>query len=85
MSQETASPIDNRYHLTLLRHAESLGNAEGYHQGQAEFPLTDHGISQANFAGPRFRFQNSAFATATYILDQHQWYLEGINERPHVR
>ncbi len=35
------------YHITLLRHGESVGNAEGYHQGQAEFPLTDKGRAQA--------------------------------------
>lgn len=35
------------YQIILLRHGESLGNAEGYHQGQAEFPLTETGISQA--------------------------------------
>ena len=35
------------YHITLLRHGESVGNAEGYHQGQAEFPLTERGKRQA--------------------------------------
>ena len=35
------------YHIALLRHAESVGNAEGYHQGQAEFPLTERGQEQA--------------------------------------
>jgi 2,3-bisphosphoglycerate-dependent phosphoglycerate mutase len=39
------SPI---YDITLLRHGESVGNAEGYHQGQAEFPLTEKGCAQAN-------------------------------------
>ena len=38
---------DNLYQITLLRHAESIGNANGYHQGQAEFPLTDRGRLQA--------------------------------------
>ncbi len=38
------SPI---YEITLLRHGESVGNAEGYHQGQAEFPLTQQGRAQA--------------------------------------
>ncbi len=36
----------NYYMLTLLRHAESVGNAEGYYQGQHDFPLTDRGRSQ---------------------------------------
>lgn len=35
------------FNIVLLRHGESLGNAEGYHQGQAEFPLTEIGFSQA--------------------------------------
>jgi len=38
--QENDSSI---YQLTLLRHGESVGNAEGYHQGQADFPLTEKG------------------------------------------
>jgi 2,3-bisphosphoglycerate-dependent phosphoglycerate mutase len=42
MSEE--NPI---YHITLLRHGESVGNAGGYHQGQAEFPLTERGQAQA--------------------------------------
>jgi 2,3-bisphosphoglycerate-dependent phosphoglycerate mutase len=36
------------YDITLLRHGESVGNAGGYHQGQAEFPLTEKGRAQAN-------------------------------------
>ena len=36
-----------KYEITFLRHGESVGNAEGYHQGQADFPLTDHGRFQA--------------------------------------
>lgn len=31
----------------FLRHGESTGNAENRHQGQADFPLTDSGIKQA--------------------------------------
>lgn len=38
---------DYLYQIILLRHAESVGNANGYHQGQAEFPLTDRGREQA--------------------------------------
>lgn len=34
------------YKIILLRHAESVGNAEGYYQGQEDFPLTKRGISQ---------------------------------------
>lgn len=35
------------YTLTFLRHAESVGNAEGYYQGQKDFPLTPRGVKQA--------------------------------------
>ncbi len=32
--------------FTFLRHGESTGNAENRHQGQADFPLTELGITQ---------------------------------------
>lgn len=32
--------------LTFLRHAESVGNAQGYYQGQKDFSLTERGKSQ---------------------------------------
>jgi len=35
--------IDTFYRKTLLRHGESVGNADGYHQGQSEFDLTIKG------------------------------------------
>lgn len=38
---------------------------------------------QANFQGARFRFQNAAFAQATYDRDNHIWLLERINDRDH--
>ncbi|NMC14750.1 MAG: histidine phosphatase family protein [Chloroflexi bacterium] len=37
----------NMYHITLLRHGESEGNAKGYHQGQTNFPLSPKGREQA--------------------------------------
>ena len=33
--------------FVFLRHGQSTGNAEKRHQGQADFPLTDTGIQQA--------------------------------------
>lgn len=36
----------NHFQITLLRHGESVGNAEGYYQGQYDFPLTDRGRDQ---------------------------------------
>jgi len=32
--------------LTFLRHAESAGNAQGYYQGQKDYPLTARGNNQ---------------------------------------
>jgi 2,3-bisphosphoglycerate-dependent phosphoglycerate mutase len=34
------------FYITLLRHGESFGNANGYHQGQYDFPLTELGRNQ---------------------------------------
>lgn len=36
------------YQIYLLRHGESTGNANGYHQGQYDFPLSEKGIKQAH-------------------------------------
>ena len=49
------------YHITLLRHAESVGNANGYHQGQAEFPLTDRGVQQAQALGDYWQSIHESF------------------------
>ncbi len=35
------------YLVTLVRHGESVGNAENRHQGQSDFPLTERGVRQA--------------------------------------
>jgi 2,3-bisphosphoglycerate-dependent phosphoglycerate mutase len=34
------------YHVTLLRHGESIGNLENRFQGNADFPLTETGRTQ---------------------------------------
>jgi 2,3-bisphosphoglycerate-dependent phosphoglycerate mutase len=49
------------YHITLLRHAESVGNANGYHQGQAEFPLTERGQAQALALAEYWQSQGVSF------------------------
>ncbi|MFN2303273.1 MAG: histidine phosphatase family protein [Anaerolineales bacterium] len=36
----------NNYTLIFLRHAESVGNADGYYQGQKDYALTRHGKNQ---------------------------------------
>jgi 2,3-bisphosphoglycerate-dependent phosphoglycerate mutase len=42
------------------------------------------GISpQPNFHGPRFRFNNSAFATLQYQPSSHRWYILGVNDYLH--
>lgn len=46
-----STSIRTQYQITLLRHGESVGNAEGYHQGQSEFPLTKKGQEQAKALG----------------------------------
>lgn len=35
------------YKFTLLRHGQSVGNAESLHQGQFDFPLTEVGVQQS--------------------------------------
>ena len=37
-----------RYEIILLRHGESVGNAQARWQGQADYPLTDKGRAQAH-------------------------------------
>lgn len=40
---------------------------------------------QPNFHGPRFRFNNAAFATLTYNPASHHWYILGVNDHQHVK
>jgi broad specificity phosphatase PhoE len=39
---------------------------------------------QANFSGPRFTFENSAFAQLSYRPDRHQWRLLALNDHAHL-
>jgi len=43
----------DNYHITLLRHGESVGNSEGRVQGQADYPLTETGRQQAHSLAER--------------------------------
>ena len=52
---------DNRYKIVFLRHAESTGNAEGYFQGQGDFPLTDLGNEQAHALAARWQEEKRKF------------------------
>lgn len=49
------------YELIFLRHAESVGNAEGYYQGQHEFPLTEEGKNQARALAKRWENEGMVF------------------------
>lgn len=52
---------DQVYHIILLRHGESVGNAEGRHQGQSDFPLTDTGRAQAHALARRWQSEGVSF------------------------
>ncbi|MCK6581597.1 MAG: histidine phosphatase family protein [Anaerolineales bacterium] len=49
------------FHITLLRHGESVGNAESRWQGQADFPLTDVGREQAKALAERWKREKVRF------------------------
>jgi 2,3-bisphosphoglycerate-dependent phosphoglycerate mutase len=40
-------------------------------------------VPQPNFHGPRFRFNNTAFATVDYNPSSHRWYILGVNDHLH--
>jgi broad specificity phosphatase PhoE len=47
--------------ITLLRHGESVGNAESRWQGQADFELTDTGRAQARALAQRWKSEDVKF------------------------
>lgn len=49
------------FHITLLRHGESEGNATDLIQGQADFPLTPKGIQQARSLAARWQAVQASF------------------------
>lgn len=49
------------FHITLLRHGESVGNAESRWQGQTDFPLTDRGREQARALAQRWTRERAKF------------------------
>lgn len=49
------------FRITLLRHGESVGNAESRWQGQAEYPLTDKGRAQARALAERWKNEKINF------------------------
>ncbi len=50
-----------RFVFTLLRHGESVGNAESRWQGQSDFPLTDTGCAQARALAERWQAEEVTF------------------------
>ena len=62
MADALLSPA-TRYHLTLLRHGQSTGNAGGIYQGQAEFDLSELGRRQAQALAERWQQENRSFDT----------------------
>lgn len=46
---------NSKFTITLLRHGESVGNANGYYQGQSDFPLTEKGEQQAKALAHRWK------------------------------
>jgi 2,3-bisphosphoglycerate-dependent phosphoglycerate mutase len=54
-------PTDNLYTILLLRHAQSVGNAAGYYQGQSDFPLNETGIRQAQMLARRWKAEKLNF------------------------
>lgn len=50
-----------RFVITLLRHGESVGNAEARWQGQTDFPLNDMGRAQARALAERWRSEGVTF------------------------
>jgi broad specificity phosphatase PhoE len=49
------------FHITLLRHGESVGNAESRWQGQADFPLNDTGRAQVDALARRWKKEDVKF------------------------
>lgn len=49
------------YVITLLRHGESVGNAESRWQGQTDYPLTETGRAQARALAERWKKEGVSF------------------------
>ncbi len=56
--------IDPIYHITLVRHAESTGNAENRAQGQSDYPLSERGRAQAAALAERWQAEGLTFDRA---------------------
>ena len=56
---EIEKPFTHR--ITLLRHGESTGNAQGVYQGRAEYDLSKKGRSQARFLADYWQAKGNSF------------------------
>ena len=54
-------PDEPVYRITLLRHAESIGNAEERLQGHADYPLSARGRAQALALAQRWKTEAITF------------------------
>lgn len=52
------------YQFVLLRHAESIGNAQSRWQGQSDYPLTEKGRAQATALAERWKLEGAKFDLA---------------------
>ena len=49
------------YSIIFLRHGESIGNAQGYYQGQSDYPLSEKGKDQARSLAARWLAEGKSF------------------------
>ncbi|MCX6065550.1 MAG: histidine phosphatase family protein [Chloroflexi bacterium] len=52
------SPV---FHITFVRHGESIGNAENRFQGQSDYPLSETGRAQARALAERWQTEGAVF------------------------
>jgi len=55
------TPPPTHYYVILLRHGESIGNAEGIYQGQADYSLSDLGREQVTKLARRWQAAGTTF------------------------
>jgi broad specificity phosphatase PhoE len=55
------SPPAPYYTIVLLRHGESVGNVEGFHQGQVDYALTPRGTAQVKALLRRWKREAVSF------------------------
>lgn len=51
------TPETESYYVTFLRHAESVGNASGFWQGQNDYELSERGLQQTRALADRWQLE----------------------------